>query len=127
MENKLKYIESENAKLRLDIDVFENKIKGIEREKQDFIVRLEFFTLSEERRKKKKKLNESYEDVLGEQFDNMKKGFVEELEKSRKEISVLKLEQRKVIFKYEMEANDLKHRNSLYYKQLEDLRIKLNL
>ncbi len=121
----MKSIESENAKLHLDIDVLNSKMKSTEREKQDLTVKLEYFTHSEERRKKKKKLNESYEDVLIEQFDNMKKGYQEELEKVKKEITLLKIEHKKAINKYEMENEELKHRNQIYYKQIDDLKIKL--
>lgn len=121
----MKIIESENAKLYLDIDVLNSKMKSIEREKQDLTVKLEYFTHSEERRKKKKKLNESYEDVLIEQFDNMKKSYQEELEKVKKEMTLLKIEHKKAINKYEMENEELKNRNQIYYKQIDDLKIKL--
>ena len=118
-------VQSENAKLHLDIDVINCKIKSIEREKQDLIVKLEYFTNSEEKRKKKKKFHESYEDVLIEQFDIMKKAYQEELEKTRKEISQLKIEHKKVINKFDMENEELKNRNQIYYKQVEDFKIKL--
>jgi chromosome segregation ATPase len=121
----MKSIESENSKLHLDIDVLNSKIKSIDREKQDITVKLEYFTHSEERRKKKKKLNESYEDVLIEQFDNMKRSYQEEIEKIRKEIIHLKLEHKKVIAKLEMENEELRNRNHVYYKQIEDLKLKL--
>ena len=121
----MKSIESENSKLHLDIDVLNSKIKSIDREKQDITVKLEYFTHSEERRKKKKKLNESYEDVLIEQFDNMKRSYQEEIEKIRKEIINLKLEHKKVIGKLQMENEELKNRNQVYYKQIEDLKLKL--
>lgn len=109
----------------MDIDHLNTKIKSIEREKQDLNVKLEFFTHSVERRKTKKKLNESYEDVLIEQFDNMKKGYQEELEKMKKEITLVKQEQKKIVTKLQMENEELKNRNQLYYKQIEDIKLKL--
>lgn len=118
-------LESENAKLHLDIDVLNSKIKSIDREKQDLTVKLEYFIYSEERRKKKKKMNESYEDVLIEQFDNMKKAYQDELEKLKKEIIQVKFNQKKIINKLEMENEEIRNRNLVYYKQLEDLKLKL--
>ncbi len=125
LENKIKTVESENCKLLLNIDVLNTKIKSIEREKQDLNVKLEFFTHAEDRRKRKKKLNESYEDVLIEQFDNMKKGYQEELEKVKKEITLLKHQHKFAINKFEMENEELKIRNQIFYKQIEDLKLKL--
>jgi len=113
-ENKIKNIESENCRLLLDINVLNSKIISIEREKQDLNVKLEYFTHAEERRKRKKKLNESYEDVLIEQFDNMKK-----------EITLLKHQHKANINKIEMENEELKIRNQIFYKQIEDLKLRL--
>ncbi len=121
----MKTVESENFKLQMDIDVLNCKIKSIEGEKQDLLVKLEFFTHSQERRKKKMKLNESYENVLIEQFDNMKKAYQDELENVKKEITKLKFEHKKTINKYEIENEELNSRNKLYYKQIEDIKIKL--
>lgn len=126
MEKKYKNIESENVKLSMEIDILQTKLKSSAKEKEDYKFKLDFFTNSEERRKKKKKLNESFEDILIEQFDNMKKAYDEELEKTRKEISHLKNDYKKIISKNEIEIDELKNRNLLLYKQIEDIKVKLN-
>lgn len=128
-ELKITDIESENMKLKLEMSVFENKLKLIQREKEDYKIKLEYFTMSEERRVKKKKLkiNESYEEILIEQFDSMKKGFTQELENLGKEIIKIQCDNKKVINKLEEEKSDLKYRNSIYYKQIEDIRFKLKI
>ena len=127
-ENKIKTIELENTNLLNQIALLENKIKFVNREKEDLSIKLEYFTFSEERRKKKKKnLNESFEDVLVDQFNKMKLKFAEELENMKKEILKIKNEFKKNLQKSDDESNKLKHLNIVYFSLLNEVKKKLNI
>jgi hypothetical protein len=100
------------------------KISHMSKEKEDFQKKLNFFINPTERKKKKKKIfDDSFEEVLNEQFENMKNGFLKELEDKQKEITNLISENRKNNCKYDDEIKDIKHRYKICSTQLEEIKI----
>jgi DNA repair exonuclease SbcCD ATPase subunit len=99
------------------------KMSHIYKEKEDFEKKLNFFINPTERKKKKKNFDDSFEELLSEQFENMKNGFLKELEEKQKEITNLISENRKKNSKYEDEIKDIKHRYKLCSTQLEEIKI----
>lgn len=122
LDNRINELESENIRYKYEIDVLANKVSCIEKEKEDYRNKLEFFTKSSERKRAMEKQNQNYEDILLEQFENMKRGFLLDLEEKEKEISRILSESRKKTFKYEEEITDLNHRYRLCYSQIEEIK-----
>lgn len=64
---------------------------------------------------------ESYEELLQEQFDNMKKAFMEKIDELNAEMHKNKVESRKKMFILEEDLNQTKNVKELLLKKLTDM------
>lgn len=69
---------------------------------------------------------EAYEELLQEQFDNMKKAFMEKIEDMNTEMNKTKVDSRKKIYMIEEDLNQTKNVKELLLKKLTDLQKQIN-
>ena len=69
---------------------------------------------------------EAYEELLQEQFDNMKKAFIEKIEEMNKDMNRNIIDNRKKIYMIEEDLVQTKNVKELLLKKLTDLQKTLN-
>ncbi len=70
---------------------------------------------------------ESYEELMQEQFDTMKKSFIKKIEIQNDEVNNLKLDSRRKVNNLQDELNQVTHTKHLFLKQITELQKQLGI